>query len=474
MALDMELDLMGTQPAFYKLYTQLAFVFAVPETESRPAITATLRSGLARLGEAFPWVAGQVVNTNTGSDGPTSYRIRQFEPVPRLTIKNYDENLAVPTFAQMKDAGFPMSMMKEDIWAPCPTIAALGFDPSKPSGNVSDPAPVLWLQLSLIEGGLVLCINMQHNVCDMMGQAAVIGWLSKACRGESLTKDELEVGNMERRGLIRTSAEEGLDTRDDLKNQLLPPQEIPGSSDTRTSGTATPATAPLQCSWVYFNFRSSSLERLKRSAAAKLPKDIATFVSTDDVLSAFIFRSIIRARTSRLPADTMVTLARAVDARRYLDVRVDYPGILQNMTYTSYQLSTLIDTPVGHIAASMRRDVDPVTSDIARRTRSLATFISQAPNNASKISFTARLRADADVMLSSWSKVPAYEWCFGLGLGTATAVRRPDFLPVESLMYTMPKDSHGGIAVAMCLRDSDLDKLRQDLDWKRHVDFIVS
>jgi hypothetical protein len=472
MALDMDLDLIGTQPALYKLYTQLAFVFAAPEIESRPTITATLESGLARLSEAFPWVAGQVVNANTGSDGPTSYKIRQFEPVPRLTIKNYDEDPAISTFAQMKDACFPMSMMKEDIWAPCPTIAALGFDPSKPSGNASDPAPVLWLQLSYIKGGLMLCINMQHNVCDMMGQAAVIGWLSKACRGESFTKEELEIGNMERTGLIRMNEEEGLDVRDDLKNQLLPLPKIPDSSETQTSETATPAAAPPQCSWVYFNFHASSLKELKRSATAELPKDIAIFVSTDDVLSAFIFRSIIRARASRLPADTTVTLARAVDARRYLDVRADYPGILQNMTYTSYSLSTLIDTPVGHIAALMRRDVNPVTSDIARRTRSLVTFIAQAPGNVSKISFTAGLRADTDVMLSSWSKVPAYEWCFGLGLGAATAVRRPGFLPVESLMYTMPKDCDGAMAVAMCLRDADLDGLRRDSGWNKYVKFV--
>jgi hypothetical protein len=471
MALDMDLDLIGTQPALYKLYTQLAFVFAAPETESRSDIIATLRCGLAHLSEAFPWVAGQVVNTNLGSNGPASYKIRDFEPVPRLNIKDYDENLAVPSFAQMKDASFPMSMMKEDMWAPCPTIASLGFDPSKPSGNEDDPAPVLWVQLSFVRGGLVLCVNMQHNVCDMMGQAAVIGWLSKACRGESFTKDELEVGTMQRRGLVRTSEGQTLDVRGDLKNQLLPPSEFLDSSKAQTPDAANPAPAPPHCSWVYFNFRSSSLEELKRRATAELPENSATFVSTDDVLSAFVFRSIIRARSSRLAADAMVTLARAVDARRYLDVRADYPGILQNMTYTSYQVSTLIDTPLGHIAALMRRDVDPATSDVARQTRSLVAFISRAPENASRVSFTAGLQADADVMLSSWSKVPAYTWCFGLGLGTATAVRRPSFLPVESLMYAMPKDSNGAIAIAMCLRELDLKKLYQDSEWNKYVYF---
>jgi hypothetical protein len=59
----------------------------------------------------------------------------------------------------------------------------------------------LLIQLNFIEEGLVLCINMQHNVCEMMGQAAVMVWLSKACSGQDFTDGELNVGNLERYGV---------------------------------------------------------------------------------------------------------------------------------------------------------------------------------------------------------------------------------------------------------------------------------
>ena len=205
MSLDMDIDLMGAQPALFKLYTQLAFIFPLSKGQSQSTITSIVARGLELLGKSFPWVAGQVVNINSDPNGPPTYKIRPFEPMPRLVVKNYEQDELVPTFAQMTDAGFPMSMMGEEIWAPCPTLASLSFDPSKPSSNAGDPAPVLLVQLSIIKGGLVLCVNMQHNTCDMMGQAAVIGRLSKACRGEEFTKDDLEIGNIERRGWSRSS-----------------------------------------------------------------------------------------------------------------------------------------------------------------------------------------------------------------------------------------------------------------------------
>jgi hypothetical protein len=472
MALDMDIDLMGAQPALYRLYTQLAFIFPLPDVKSQSDVALTVTRGLKRLSDGFPWVSGQVINITPDSGGPPVYKIRPFESTPRLTIRNYEENAIIPTFAQMTDAGFPMSMMGEELWAPCPTLAGPDFDPSKQPGNAIDPAPVLLVQLSFIKGGLVLCINMQHNVCDMMGQAAIIGWLSKACSGKCFTEEELEVGNMKRRGWIPFIEEETSDLLADLNDQLLPPWSISNNQQAPTPDVAVPAPLPPECSWTYFSFSSSSLEALKDLATAELPKGFTGYISTDDALSAFIFRSILRARSSRLSTDICVTLARAVDARRYLHVHGNYPGILQNMTYTTYPLSTLMATQTGHIAAALRYQVDPETSDMARRTRSLVTYLSQSPDHASHISFTARIQPDKDIMLSSWSKVAAYDWDFGLGLGTAAAVRRPGFVPVESLMYVMPKGNGGEITVAACLRKDDLDRLILDEEWNRIVDLL--
>jgi hypothetical protein len=360
------------------------------------------------------------------------------------------------------DAGFPMSMMGEDLWAPCPTLSSLGFDPSKASANAGNPAPVLMVQINIIREGLVLCINMQHNVCDIMGQAAVMSWLSKACSGKAFTTEELRIGNMERRGLVSFDEEEMLDPKEALKHQLISLHPTSKNLHTSTPEATTLAPSlPPECSWTYFSFGASSLERLKDLATRELPEGFSGYVSTDDALSAFIFRSVLRARSPRLLGDPCVTFARAVDARRYLHVPADYPGILQNMAYTSYRLSTLIATPLGHIAAAMRQRIDPQSSDLRKRTLALL-----------RISFTATLQSDIDIMLSSWYKVAAYDWGFGLGLGTAVAVRRPGFVPVESLMYIMPRASDGAVAVAMCLRKGDFSRLIQDQEWNQHVELL--
>lgn len=462
----MELDLLGAQPALYRLYTQLAFIFRAPEPE-HDIIVSTLTVGLERLAKAFPYIAGQVINVNKDLGDPPSYRIRPFEAVPRMIVRHHENDATVPNFAQLEEAQYPMSMLHESIWAPCPTIASLGFDPTKPSGSGDEPAPVMLVQLNFIQGGLVLCINMQHNVCDMMGQAAVMGWLSRACRNEGFTADELKRGNADRRAVIPPIGNTGQDVRDDLEDQLFP------TNDDLHESVISPASALPQSSWAYHKFSSSSQQRLKELATTELPKDFTRFISTDDALSAFIFKSLLRVRSHRLPDWTrIVSLARAVDARRYLNVPADYPGILQNMAYTKYTIADLNDLPLGRLAASLRRQIEPETSDVARRTQSLITFLSQVPENFSKVGFTARQRYDADIALSSWSKVSAYDWDFGFGLGSAAAVRRPRFLPVESLMYTMPKDHDGSIVVAMCLREDDVERLREDEEWSRFVEYI--
>jgi hypothetical protein len=483
--LDLEIDLMGAQPALFKLYTQLAFFFPLSESESTSTtshghVTSTISHGLKKLAQAFPWVAGQVVNVaNPGDDlqgevvAAPHYKIRPFEPVPQLIVRDYTGDAEVPGLSQMRGHDFPMSVLGEGVWAPCPTLAAMGFDPKKASGRSDGPAPVMLVQISYIRGGLVLCVNMQHNVCDMMGQAAVLGWLSKACRGGDFTEEEIGIGNMPRRHVVPLIGDQGWRPGLELQNQLFPSPPIL-SNELDASEPKNPAAPPLptKCAWTYFDFSAGSLKELKDRATATLQHGFTSFISTDDALSAFIFLSVLRARQARLDSDTSVTFARAVDARRHLNVHANYPGILQNMAYTSYKLASLLSTPLGHIAATMREAVDPKTSDIAYRTRSLITFLSQSPANAAKMSFTATLDMSVDIALSSWTKVPAYEWDFGLALGPPVAVRRPAFVPVESLMYLMPKTREGSVAVAMCLREEDMKCLLRDAEWSRVARYI--
>lgn len=110
----MDIDLMETHPTLFKLYTQLAFVFARPDTHSPSSLVEAATQGLERLSQHFPSVADQVANVNTNAPTPPLYKIRPFEKAPRLIVTYYISDEPVQSFAQMIAAGYPMPMLQED------------------------------------------------------------------------------------------------------------------------------------------------------------------------------------------------------------------------------------------------------------------------------------------------------------------------------------------------------------------------
>jgi hypothetical protein len=113
--------------------------------------------------------------------------------------------------------------------------------------------------------------------------------VSKACRGEEFTEEELKVGNMVRTGVVPLIEDEGWDPGMELQNQLFPP--APTVVKELDTAESTVTGAPVNCSWMYFDFSASSLKSLKHLATTTLPQDSTSFISTDDALSAFIFLS---------------------------------------------------------------------------------------------------------------------------------------------------------------------------------------
>ncbi|MCJ1304650.1 hypothetical protein MMC08_007463 [Hypocenomyce scalaris] len=454
------LDVLGQQPSL-KIYTQISSCFSVADTSSHSAIIHTLTNGLERLYASFPWLAGEVVNEGSGEGNTGIFKVKPSEKIPYLIVKDLRHDPSIPTMDALRRANFPISMLDETIIAPRTTL------PGSSDESASDSAPVFLLQANFIIGGLLLTFVGQHNTMDMTGQGQIIHLFSKACRNEQFTSEELSSGNLARRNLIPLlddSYKQGFE----LARQIVKPTPShPISSG--TDGLPAPP-PPLKCTWAYFTFHPTSLTALKSLATNTITLP-SGYISTDDALSAFIWQSVIRARVPRLNPTAEPTLARAVDVRRYLDIPQTYPGLIQNMTYHTYTLQKLVEEPLGGVASRLRSALDPKTSNLGHHTRALATFLDRSPDK-SIISFTATLDLSADIMLSSWVKIDCYELDFNLGLGNPEAVRRPRFEPVESLAYLMPRTPDGEIAVAICLRDGDMERLRADEAFAKYGRYI--
>ncbi|EFW16800.1 hypothetical protein D8B26_001240 [Coccidioides posadasii str. Silveira] len=445
------LNILAQQPLL-KIYTQISILFPVPDHFSHSAIVDTLTNGLERLCACFPWLAGQVVHEGLSECNSGTFKIKLFDKTSRLVLKDLRNDPSIPSMDFLKRAGFPFSMLDESIVAPRRTL------PGSPDELEFNIDPVFLLQASFITGGLILTFVGQHSTMDMTGQGHVIHLFSKACHNEQFTDAELSSGNLPGDNLIPL-LDDSYILAPEFPHQIVKPTPSP------SHGVPPP---PPKCTWVYFTFDAASLATLKTLATNTIPQS-SGYVSTDDTLSAFIWQSITRARLHRLNPSSKSTLARAVDVRGYLNIPKTYPGLLQNMTYNTYTFQELVDEPLGIIASQLRSALDP--KRLAYQTRALATLFDRTPDK-STISFTASIDASTDIMLSSWAKLDCYELDFNLGLGKPEVVRRPGFVPVESLIYFMPRARDGEIAVAISLRDEDLEALKVDAEFGKYAKYI--
>ena len=473
--LNEHLDILGQQSILLKLYTQLTFCFPNTGSSNDEAVVQKLRRGLESLSEAFAWVAGQVVVNKATGDKDPQYKIRPYQRTPPFVIKDLRNDETMPSMTDLEQAQYPMSMLDEGVIAARTTL---------PTDFTSSEAnPCFSVQATFIKGGLLLTFNGQHATMDMVGQGEVIHALSRKCRGESFTEEELRIGNMPRKDLVpllHDSYKRGPEL--DYQIARPAPTNPPPSGTPDHPGPPTPSLMqPVTCTWAYFHFSSSSLTTIKSLATRSLPPN-TPFISTDDALSAFLWQSIIRIRLPHLNLTSTqeTTMTRAVDVRPYLSIPPTYPGLMQNLTYHTLPVTHLVNSPLGGVAALLRSKVDmhASTYSLAYDTRSLATYFARAtPLERSKISFTATLDCSQDLMISSWSKLGAYinECDFGLGLGRPVAVRRPRFVGVEGLIYLMPRDREelgGGMAVAVCLSERDMDALRDDVEFGKLARYV--
>ncbi|KAH7174893.1 acetyltransferase [Fusarium flagelliforme] len=443
--LDMELDIIGQQPLMTEIYTQISFVFPVTDDSTHPAITDTFNKGLQRLSQAFPWVAGQVKKTDTDA-----LRITPFEEIPRMIVKDLRDDPSAPTMEALRKAEFPMKMFDENVIAPRKTLP-IGISPDEPS-------PVLIFQLNFIQGGIIFTVNGQHACMDMVGQDEITRLLSKACRNEEFTEEEIKVMTLERKGLVPLIDDYELDN--ELKHQVVKPPSTES------------APAPPKASWAFFSFSPEALSELKDEATQTLQDGVdgaakPKFISTDDALSAFIWQCTSRVRLPRVEESARTLFCRAVDVRTQLDVPKDYPGILQNMAYSSSTLSQIANEPLGAVASRLRSQLG--RESLRRRTQAFVSHIAKHPGT---LSVTADANPSTDIMLSSWAKTGWWNYDFGLGLGKPESVRRPIFEPMESLMYLMPKRPDGEITAALSLRDEDMEILKGDENWTKFGRYI--
>ena len=445
-----QLDAQGQNDRLSRLYTQLCFCFPLNKTSS-PSLSRIhkyLEDGLERLTMSFPWVAGHVVKENS------LFSIRPFRATPMLSMVDFRSQM--PPFEEYQAKGFPFYMLDEDVVAPRKTLPER-FD---------EPAPVLLLQATIVDGGMTLVANGQHNCMDMRGQSQIIRLLAKACRNETYTREDLRLGNLPRADIIPPLESEDLSpAKSTLPHDAVSVVPVMSSRD---------SDANSRCTWAYFLFSLSALTELKKLAEESMSAD---YVSTDDVLSALVWQSVTRARLARYAFRIATsTFDRQVDARKYLGIPTSYTGNVVCKVSSRLAVHQVLEMSLGVLASHLRMGLQ--STDIGYTVRR-AVIIAQQENCASQPQSPERTASTSrgvlpptDIRMSSWAKEDCYDLDFGGVLGKPEAVRRPSFPAWEGLVYLLPKRLDGEIAVALCLREEDMGKLKHDEAFMEFCSYI--
>jgi hypothetical protein len=445
---DFKLDILVQHPRINRLYTQLTLGFKLPDNSSatHSRVVHTLTKGVEYASVQVPWLAGHVVQDHG------TFIIKRTNVTSILIVKDLIIDESVFNWAILSGANFPFSMLDESLVAPCKTL-------SHPDAEL----PVFLLQANFITGGLLLTINAQHGSMDMTGQAEIMRLLAKACRGESFSESELLTVNMDRGNIIPLLNE----------SDLVPEVNKDLRKDSTTQEAKLPQTpSPEVLVWTYFSFSTTTLAILKSIAYKTVPKN--SFVSTDDTLSAFVWQSISRARSTRLQdlSKVVSTFSRNVDVRRYLSIPAGYSGMMTSSTVHRITILELLEEQLGGLASKLRSALDPVV--LKRKTQVRATNVSRGIKE--NLSFADTSDPSLDIRLSSWAKEKCYdlEFGFGLGIGKPDVVRRPQFIDGarEGLVYFLPKRLDGEIVVGVCLRRDDLEKLQDDSEFSKYGEWI--
>ncbi|KAL4816058.1 hypothetical protein BDW67DRAFT_162927 [Aspergillus spinulosporus] len=456
-------DLLGQLPLL-KSYTHILLVFPLSNSQRQPVLEA-LQCATRRLLATFPFLSGAAVHQiphpgHSGTfsvallDGDSSNRVHQI-----LHVK--DLSSILPDYATLNSAKAPPAMLPGPLVAPP--------RPAFPRVYVESSAPVLEIQASLINEGLLLTLAAQHNVVDATGIFYIAHLLSKFMHDPSASIPDAEVamGNIDRRNLI----------------PLLPEdQALPEEMGIFTTDRPPPLTREIldEYKWTLVHFSAAALREIHDEAMSR-PNDFVdgvSSVSVNDALTAFCWRrlSTVRAEHSQTGGGAhvggaMTQLTRAADLRRAMGLNPGhaYMGHMVRTSNLRLSLSTLIcpGTSLSHLSSLLRKCLREHTEPEA--VSAYATLLSRTEDK-SRILYAAGFNPLTDLSISSVAhmEVPS----FGTVLGKPRFVRRPTFGPLPGGMYLGPSigaEGEGGLDAVVCLRGWEMEGLARDPEWKEKV-----
>ncbi|KAI5467619.1 transferase family-domain-containing protein [Mariannaea sp. PMI_226] len=469
---DLAPPLLPTEQIGPKGWVRNIFFFELPEDYDIDALTEILKSSYSSFKSRTPVAGCEVMPLEGKQAGLLQFR-HYGDELDDFAVKDLRDDASFPSFAELKARDFPASVLDPKL------VCKRGLGGEWP--QLGDRLTVTLMQANFIRGGLLLNMFFLHAYCDHTTAFKFVEILSEDVRraqGIAIT-EPVDIPWEDREKIMKASEDKSeLDLKNHHEYIELPftPTEVPPK-----------LASPIHHGHVW-HISAENLAALKEEASpknAKLFKDeeLPEFVSTNDVLTALMWRSTMVAQHPALsdPAekpDPEVPLpggpslaAIALDARRRAGVPIHKhtignilgfaPAMLGlNQVINEASLADLAITARRAVAKTEKGYLDELTTIIERLedvNRLIPMCFLDMPGN--------------HMIQSSWRDFPFYDLQWGPAFGdNIKALRPPSCGVTHTMQVVLPDPKKGGIEVWLGVENSAMDRLLKDPVWRRYAD----
>ncbi len=433
-------------------YVCFVLLFPVPSTSRNLEVYSRLKAGLSLTLSEIPLIGGHLTGERTQVKVGDDYGVRFVyndrtapDPETGLTV-SYDE---------LKRNNFPCSALDPKETTPVPII------PTEPE------PPVMVIQATFIQGGLILTSCLHHRVSDGLAFAAVLkAWAQHTAVVGMVNGNDLgaSIAGLETRSMDRTPLHNGLlgAHLGDLPQFRLSKVAADATAPVATTSQSGAPVGPLR--FCVFYFSASRLAQLKLVASPLNPAD--GWISTNDALCALLWRHVVRARARATRG--LLDFAVAVEARRRLvpPLPKEYLGNATFYSGVTCDSSTVLapSTPLATVAQLIRKSVSDFDS---AKIRAIIGLINSLPQ-ASDLAYKVYDDPDRGFCVTSWVDLGLLDFDWGAGLGRADSVRVPNVRMERGMPWCgfFPrKPGDGGLEVLFFLEEPAVRALREDEEF---------
>jgi trichothecene 3-O-acetyltransferase len=453
-------------------YNRVFLAFTCASATHASAIAA-LKNGLQVTCSQLPYLKGRVYNAGQQGGRLGISWSEQHDPTPPFQEIEYPTDSEMPSYAQLKRDGLASHRLPQSL---CPVMGFVAA--SFPDGN----APVIAASYTRLDGGVLVCLCVHHNVMDGTGTGMVISLWGRNTKG--VPSEPLPDSEEPRHRLERLKASRVGHDSASMDDKGLTVESMLALHPEYTSVITSRRPPFPPCTSRIFTF---PVEKLKTAA-------IESKTSVNNVLCAIIWSCISSARSNRWRNEigasneealhTELKLGMAVNGRARLGESFagaggrPYIGNVNLYSVTNLGLDHLVKLgqspgPEANWAASdtLASVVPAITASIGRINRQ---FISEVITIAEQVPSIQSLQPGwnffngPDLTITSWANLDTYSVDFGPELGMPDFVRLP-YLEVDGLNIVLPRRRTSipeNIEVVIMLRKDDMAEVERNEMWR--------